>query len=46
MYLVLVILAAVGVVMAASAAITALARSLAEHRASGLHKPIALRSKR
>ena len=45
MYLVLVILAAVGVVMAASAAITALARSLAERRASALHKPASLHMK-
>ena len=39
MYLVSVILAAVGVVTAALAAITALVRSLAESRASKLHKP-------
>ena len=42
MYLVLVILAAVGVVMAASAAITALAQSLAKRRAGGLHESAGL----
>ncbi|HYA24854.1 MAG TPA: hypothetical protein VEF05_11880 [Terriglobales bacterium] len=46
MYLVLVTLAAVGVLMAASAAITALVRSLAERKASEVHKPVALGSKR
>lgn len=46
MYLVVVILAAVGVAMAALAAITALLRSLAERRASRLHKPAGLHIKR
>lgn len=46
MYLLLVILAAVGVLMAASAAITALARSLAERKTRGPHKPAGLHDKR
>ena len=46
MYLVLVILAAVGVLMAASAAITALVRSLAERKTGGLHRPAGLHVKR
>jgi hypothetical protein len=46
MYLIFVILAAAGVLMAASAAITALVRSLAERKASGLHKPAGLHIKR
>jgi hypothetical protein len=44
MYLVLVILAAIGIAMAALAAITALVRSIAERRAA-LHKPASLHMK-
>ena len=46
MYLVWVVLAAVGVLMAASAALTALVRALAERKTSGLHKPADLHVKR